>query len=102
MARRKKGRRGRGKKSVAIVPYLGMAAGALGAYGTIKPFIGTPDMGDVVVESLTGYSIKSGEWHSTHMKPTYLPIIGATAASIVGKKLRLNKYIKLPKGFRMF
>ena len=100
MARRRKKAR-RAKKSIAIVPtaaaVVGIGGGFVEGYRQAGPE-GAMTQG---IYRLTGYDVKANTFTPSAATGGML-ILGTAAATMVARKLRLNSYITLPRGWRLF
>ena len=102
MARRKAKRSGRSKKSIAILPLAGTAVGF--GSGAVEGYNQTKDIKGVVNQSvyrMTGFSMTAGTW-TPGAATGGMIVLGSVGISMIGRKLGLNKYIPMPKGFKLF
>ncbi len=90
MARR---RHSSGRRSHRI--HIGAAGGAIGAgLLAINAYKADPS-GNSVVQVFTGFNPSDGSWHPTQAYGLMALIAGA-AISMIGSKLKLNRYIPKP------
>lgn len=104
MARRRYGRRrgGHRSKSIGIVPTVTTILPSVITFASdIKGGFTVQQSANDVVMKLTGFNMGTGKFNPDHATNGMIAI-GGIAVTYIGRKLRLNRYVPLPKGIKIF
>ena len=103
MARRRTKRTKRAKPRPGLIPMIAtVAPPAASAYTSWKSGQGADGVAVNLVYGYTGYDMTNQKWDMAGMKNILAPTVVGLGVSMVGKKLKLNRYVPKWLPFNIF